>query len=243
MSNNRFNGYAYEIENTSNKVNYIVPEGNGNNAEDYPTANAVVDFVNDVIDSKALLYEPIPDYMLPMGMTIGDVEGGRNVLVNSGIDTRKLNPTMKLIASGTTTAEVSQINITDTTGGEIVDDIGNAVVRAFNLSQHICIRVTIPKATAVAQLFIRLNNETAGGVANATSTSASKESRFEFTYSGGGNWTYYAITAPNNQTIASAYTSTGYLNQGETVFHIVVKLGGTNILPAGTTYQVYGIEV
>ena len=197
---------------------------------------------------NSVLYEPIPDFNIPMGMTIGDVPGGRNVLVNSGISVEKLNPTMKLIASGTTTSSVVNIAVTDSTGGELVDDMGNPVARPFTLKDHICIRMTFPQAEVSKNLFVRFNGNNAGMSTRSVSASEARALRIEFFYIGGGNWSHYAMCAKQGS------SSTGYVDynvlsvadfpvQGETVGNINIALGGSTPFPVGTTYEIYGIEV
>ena len=202
-----------------------------------------VRWVEDELESKATLYEEIPDYMLPMGMRIGDVEGGRNVLVNSGIDTRKLNPQMKLIASGTTTAEANIIYITDTTGGEVTDDIGEPVVRPYALKDHICVRVDVPAVAVKANVSLKFNGVNVGQIVSSTSTTANTVSRFDAFYTGGGNWAYTGVAGSNGTAVANAWTCVGYSGQGEVITNMYLQLANSALFPVGTTYRVYGIEV
>ena len=200
-------------------------------------------FTAEDLNSKATLYEPIPDYMIPMGMTVGDVTGGRNVLVNSGISVERLNPTMKLIASGTTTEAVDAIDITDTTGGEIVDDMGNPAKRNFMLKNHICVRVSVPAVTTKANLWLKVNGGTnIGQIVSSTSTTEKTVSRFDAFYTGGGNWAYTGVAASNGTAVGNPWTCVGYTGQGEGIYHIRLHLASGK-LPVGTTYQIYGIEV
>lgn len=192
---------------------------------------------------NSVLYEPIPDYMIPMGMTVGDVTGGRNVLVNSGISVESLNPTMKLIASGTTTEAVDAIDITDTTGGEIVDEMGIPIKRNFMLKNHICVRVSVPAVTTKANLLLMVNGGSyIGQIVSSTSTTEKIMSRFEAYYTGGGNWAYTGVAASNGSTVGNPWTCVGYTGQGEGIYHIRLHLASGK-LPVGTTYQVYGMEV
>ena len=191
----------------------------------------------------SVLYQPIADYHIPMGMTIGDENGPKNVLVDSGISVESLNPTMKLIASGTTTEAVDAIDVTDTTGGEIVDDMGNPAKRTFNLKTHICVRVSVPAVTTKANLLLMVNGGSyIGQIVSSTSTTEKIMSRFEAYYTGGGNWAYTGVAASNGSAVGNAWTCVGYTGQGEGIYHIRLHLASGK-LPVGTTYQVYGMEV
>ena len=203
-----------------------------------------VDYFGDLA-REAILPQEIPQYMLPMGMTIGDEHGRpKNVLVNSGISVEKLNPTMKLIASGTTTAEAPIIAISDTTGGEVLNDIGLPAARPFNLSKFICVKVKVPKASAKTRIWVKLNSVNVGYCINATSTTdAYTYTRFDIYYTGSGNWNYMAWGAGNGQSIGTPWTVPWYTGQGEFVSTINLSLSDNVLFPVGTTYEIYGIEV
>lgn len=196
------------------------------------------DFGKDARD--AVMYEPIPDYNIPMGMTIGDVPGGRNVLVNSGISVESLNPQMKLIASGTTTEEVASIVITETND--------NGTVRPINVTERISVFMTIPKTSGTGYAYLQVNPEpTSDGtiVAAHSGVSASNTTyvRFDAFYCGNGMWSAYAFAATGGTAWGNPGTRPLNMDfpKGEVVHEIVLK--AQYPFPTGTKYLVCGIEV
>jgi hypothetical protein len=93
-------------------------------------------------------------------------------------------------------------------------------------------------------VWVKLNNINVGYVINATSaTSAKTHTRFDVYYVGGGNWCYQGWSADGAQSIGSPWTVPWYENQGELVSSIAFTLSDSVLFPAGTMYEIYGIEV
>ena len=197
-----------------------------------------VRWVEDELAGKANLYEPIPAYMIPMGMTIGDVAGGRNVLVNSGISVESLNPQMKLIASGTTTEEVANIIINKTW-----DEL-EATNRAIRVTNRIVVFMIVPVATASNYVVLSVNGTGITSAYRGLDTSSQKCVRLEASHCGGGLWAGFSIASSGG----TAWDGGGSRSvdmrypQGEVVTEIKLTSSGTTF-PVGTQYQVYGIEV